>query len=237
MATERTVGDLTSDQAIEAVRESVEFVKATHDYGTTTGNLTVVLANGFRQKADLSGASAIQITIPNLSNRVNRILLYLDVSAYTGTLTFSGVDNWVDGNDGQAPDYTGRTKIVLLFVWDDDTSLVFGMDLGVSVTSAPINAQTGTTYTLVLADAGHIVEMSNASANTLTVPPNSSVAFKIGTIIHLAQLGAGQTTIAQGSGVTIRSEGSNLKLNAQYAQASLYKRATNEWVLAGSLTS
>jgi len=89
-------------------------------------------------------------------------------------------------------------------------------------------------YTLVLADAGKAVEMNVASANNLTVPPNSSVAFPVGTVIEVVQLGAGQTTIVAGSGVTIRSQG-GLRLAGQYGAASLRKRATDEWVLVGAL--
>ena len=102
------------------------------------------------------------------------------------------------------------------------------------------NAQTGTTYTLVLADAGKTVTMTNASSNTLTVPPNSSVAFATNTKIDIIQYGAGQTTIAAGSGVTILkysiASGTNAKLAGQYAAATLWKKATDTWVLVGNLT-
>lgn len=99
------------------------------------------------------------------------------------------------------------------------------------------NAQTGTTYTLVLGDAGNVVSMNNASANTLTVPPNSSVAFPVGTQIDLAQLGAGQTTVAAGGGVTIRSDAGKLKLAGQYVGGTLLKLATDEWLLAGNIAA
>ena len=101
----------------------------------------------------------------------------------------------------------------------------------------PQNAQTGTTYTLVLADGGKLVEMNNASANTLTVPPNSSVALPVGTQILVLQTGAGQTTLAAGSGVTINSKDGNLKLSAQWCAATLIKRATDTWVAVGDLSS
>ena len=103
--------------------------------------------------------------------------------------------------------------------------------------SLTLNAQTGTTYTLVLADAHKLVTLSNASAITLTVPPNSSVAFETGDQVNLLQLGAGQVTVAAGSGVTLRSEGSKVKLSGQYALATLVKIGTDEWVLVGNLTS
>lgn len=98
-----------------------------------------------------------------------------------------------------------------------------------------INTQTAS-YTLVLGDAGNIVEMNVGSANNLTVPPNSSVAFPIKTRLDLVQLGAGQTTVVQGAGVTVRAV-PGLKIAAQYTGGSLYKRGTDEWVLIGNLSA
>ena len=99
-----------------------------------------------------------------------------------------------------------------------------------------INAQTGTSYTLVLGDAGYQIEMNNASANTLTVPLNSSVAFPVGTQIAVLQTGAGQTTITATGGVTINGF-PGLKLVSQWAGCTLTKRATNTWVVQGGLSS
>ena len=99
-----------------------------------------------------------------------------------------------------------------------------------------INAQTGATYTFVLGDANNtLVTASNASAITVTVPPNSSVAYPVGAILQLAQGGAGQVTIAAGSGVTINYT-PGLKLRAQYSVASLVQTATNTWLLSGDVT-
>jgi len=98
------------------------------------------------------------------------------------------------------------------------------------------NAQTGTTYTLVLTDAGKLVEMSNAAAITLTIPTNATTAFPTGTQIDLLQTGAGQVTVG-GAGVTLQSNGTKLKLNGQYAAATLIKRATDTWVLIGNTSA
>jgi hypothetical protein len=98
------------------------------------------------------------------------------------------------------------------------------------------NRQTAS-YTLVLSDADKLVEMNVATANNLTVPLNSSVAFSTGTQILLAQYGAGQTTIVATSGVTIRSNGGKLKLNVQYSGATLIKIAENEWYLFGDIVA
>ena len=89
-------------------------------------------------------------------------------------------------------------------------------------------------YELVLADANTIIEMNVGTANTLTVPANSSVAFPVGTVIEVYQLGAGQTTVTAAVGVTIRTP-DTLKIDGQYATAALRKRATDEWVLDGRL--
>ena len=100
-----------------------------------------------------------------------------------------------------------------------------------------LNAQTGTTYTAVLGDDGKLVTCDNAAAIAFTIPPNSSVAFGIGTQINVMQLGAGQVTITAGAGVTLRSAGSKLKTNAQYAVATCCKIATNTWVVIGNLSA
>jgi hypothetical protein len=98
-----------------------------------------------------------------------------------------------------------------------------------------IRASTAASTTAVLADDGKLVTMSNASANTFTVPPNSSVAFGIGTQINIAQLGAGQTTIVAGAGVTLNSAGAKLTLDAQYAICTCVKTDTNTWFVVGNL--
>jgi hypothetical protein len=97
------------------------------------------------------------------------------------------------------------------------------------------SAQTAS-YTLVLADKAKVVEMNVASANNLTVPLNATVAFPVGTQIHMVQTGSGQTTVVATGGVTINSA-TTLKLRAQWAAATLIKRAENTWVLVGDLAT
>lgn len=104
----------------------------------------------------------------------------------------------------------------------------------VKVPSVDTNAQTDS-YTLVLADAGKVVEMGKATAQTLTIPLNSSVAFPVGTKIDVIQTGAGEVTIAATSGVTLNSEGSKKKINTQWQAVTLVKRASDSWVLIGAL--
>jgi hypothetical protein len=97
-----------------------------------------------------------------------------------------------------------------------------------------LNAQTGTSYTLVLTDAHKMVTLSNSSPITLTIPTEASVAFENGDQVNLLQLGSGQVTVSGGVSVTVRSQGSKLKLNGQYAGATLMKIGTDEWVIIGN---
>ena len=96
-----------------------------------------------------------------------------------------------------------------------------------------LNAQTGTTYTLVLTDNGRLVTLDNAAAITVTVPLNSSVAFATGAIVNLQQIGAGQVTVAGAGGVTLNGTGT--KTRAQWSAASLVKTDTNTWTLIGDI--
>ncbi|TXH12669.1 MAG: hypothetical protein E6R03_12490 [Hyphomicrobiaceae bacterium] len=105
----------------------------------------------------------------------------------------------------------------------------------VAQTPIAVNAQTGTTYTLALGDAGKIVDLNNASAITLTVPPYTDVDFEIGTLIGIVQSGAGAVTVAAGSGVTINSLSSALGLSGRYGVATLRKTAANTWHLFGGI--
>lgn len=102
--------------------------------------------------------------------------------------------------------------------------------------SIPLSLQNKTAnYTLVLADGvNRLITMEVASANTLTVPPNASVAFDVGTVVPLISIGAGQTTVVEGAGVTVNTP-ETLKLRMQYSAAVLIKVDTDEWVITGDL--
>jgi|SRR3972149_1744 len=116
----------------------------------------------------------------------------------------------------------------------DVTNLQSSLDLK-SDLSVSVNNQTGTTYTLVIGDAGKVVEMNNAAAITLTVPTNASVAFAVGTVMEIWQQGAGQVTLA-GAGITFRAPGGQ-KTRVQYSTISLRKQATDTWVVSGDSTT
>jgi hypothetical protein len=103
-----------------------------------------------------------------------------------------------------------------------------------------INAQSGTTYTFVLADGSQaggwpLVTFGSGSATTVTVPTNSSVAFPVGCQIECSQVGAGKVTFAGAGGVTINSYGTNKSIAGEYVGVTLMQTAANTWLLEGNL--
>jgi len=101
---------------------------------------------------------------------------------------------------------------------------------------APINTQDAT-YTLVLSDSGKTVLHTSASAHTWTIPPNSSVAYPTGTVVVLANIGSGLTTIARGAGVALRIAGTSTDQDVDIAQhgiCSILKLDTNSWYISGT---
>ena len=102
-----------------------------------------------------------------------------------------------------------------------------------------INAQSGTSYTFALTDANNtFVTLANASAITVTIPPNSSVAYPVGTVLNVAQTGTGQVTFAAGSGVTIVSNGATAaapKLRVQYSAVNVIQTSANNWLVIGDI--
>ena len=107
------------------------------------------------------------------------------------------------------------------------------MNLGSDFSGLPGSPQTSTAYTFALSDLGRVVEGNNAGAITFTIPPVSQVPWPPGAWMRVYQQGAGQITIAGGSGVTLRSDGGKVKTTAQFAVIELRMRANDEWVITG----
>lgn len=200
----------------------------TFDGGTTSADL----AFGDNVKATFGALPDLQIYHTGTNSIINEVGAGNLVLSTNGTQVriahSTNAETMAEFNkDGSALlKYDGSDKL-------ETTST--GIDVtGSIVSEIAINAQTGTTYTLVLGDQCQLVTLDNASAVTVTIPPNSSVAYPTGTKIDLLAKGAGQVTVAEGSGVTVNSSQS-LKLRAQWSAASVIKLATDTWVLVGDL--
>jgi len=198
-------------------------------YTTVSGDVTITnagvtaISSGVIVDADVNASAAIShsklanitagsILMGNASNVPTATAVSGDV-----TITSSGV-----------------TAIAAGVIVNADISSTAAIELG-KLADISTSAQTAS-YTLVLADKNKVVEMGVASANTLTVPTNATVAFPVGSQINILQTGAGQTTVAAAGGVTINAT-PGLKLRAQWSYATLIKRATDTWVLVGDLSA
>jgi hypothetical protein len=139
-----------------------------------------------------------------------------------------GVDtSFVDlkgGTTGQVLAKASGTDLDFSWIEQDDSTLAF-------------NAQTGTTYTLVAADAANkLVTTSNASAVTVTVPPS---VFTVGNVINVQSIGVGLTSFVAGAGVTITSTGATAAapvLRARYAACSIICTASNVFTIVGDIS-
>ncbi len=114
---------------------------------------------------------------------------------------------------------------------DTDTRAKLGSS---TMTVVPYTANT--VAALTDAGANKLVTMTVAGANTYTVPPNNTVAFPVGSTINIASMGAGQTSIVAGAGVTI-NPATTLKLRVQYSSATLIQMSANVWLLAGDISA
>jgi hypothetical protein len=139
----------------------------------------------------------------------------------------------VRGQSGtSAISHSGGATIKHVFVSEALNAFEAGLN-----ETIPLNAQTGTTYTLAAGDAGELVTLANASAITLTVPTNASVPFAIGTQITITRAGSGSLTVVGDAGVTVNSADGFLKLRAQWSAGTLIKTNTNSWILIGDISA
>jgi hypothetical protein len=142
-----------------------------------------------------------------------------DLIVGTGNATF---DNLPAGTNG----YT--------LVADSGAATGLAYSAGIPVV---LNAQTAT-YTVVLGDAFKLVTMDVATANDFQIPTNANVAFPVGTVLNVVQIGAGKTTIeAVTPGTTTISSTASVDpdLRAQFSAASCIKTATDAWLVVGDI--
>lgn len=200
-------------------------------YNRANSPLIIGTNNAERMRITSAGNVGIGTTSPSTQ-------LHLNGSAdirMSNSANTSGFDIGMLGGNADANAYIyQRANSNMILATNNTERMRIASDGAIQMRNV-YNRQT-TSYTLVLGDAGKIVEMNVAGTNNnLTVPPNSSVAFPIGTEIFVTQYGSGQTSFVAGSGVTIRSDAGKLTIANQYKGACLVKVGTDEWYLIGSL--
>lgn len=147
-----------------------------------------------------------------------------------GTYTASGTTLSRDtiiasSNAGAAVNWSGNTKTIF-----NSASGEYAKD-AYRQKYAGINEQTGTTYTLVIDDAGKLIETTSGSTVTITIPTDASVNFDVGTRVDFFQVGAGQIQLSHSGTLTGPSNS-----QGQYKAMSIVKKTTNSWRVIGGTT-
>jgi hypothetical protein len=154
-----------------------------------------------------------------------------------GMVSYLQDTNAVEVYDGSSWISVGSSGDITGITTGTDSGLSGGVTSGTATLRLKLefDAETGTTYTLVAGNLNQLVTLNNASPITLTVPPS---VFSAGDVINIAQIGAGQVTLAQGAGVTITSTGATAsapKLRAQHSAASIICTASNTFLVVGDI--
>lgn len=204
---------------------------------TSENNSTAVATTAYVHTA----VSNLVDTAPAALNTLNELAAALgdDANFATTTATNLGLKAPLD-----SPTFTGTVTlpantvtsamIAQATIVDADISTTAAIDQG-KIADTVLNQQVAS-YTLVLTDKNKMVEISDSSATTLTVPADDSVNFGTGATIVILQTGTGQVTLTAGAGVTINAT-PGAKLRTQWSSATLVKRAANTWVALGDLSA
>ena len=162
-------------------------------------------------------------------------------NTYTGRQTFAANTASVNPFSFQASTTQLSAITAHAVEWDGTQMYVSNLTperLPVATSKVLINAQTGTTYTIALADAGKLVTASNAGAIAVSIPTDATINFPVGTQILVMQLSLGQVTVAAVTpGTTAVNSKNGTKTSGQYAVISLIKVAANNWVVGGDATT
>lgn len=214
-------------QSHEADSTNVHAITDTSALETQTGAQTK--ATNALNSANSYTDTKVSTAVPSQTGNSGKFL------TTNGTSTSWGTVDLTTKADLASPTFTGTPLAPTASFGTNTTQLATTAFVQSAVSTFAVSNQTSS-YTLALSDAGDIVVMNSASANNVTVPLNSSVAFPIGTQITIAQWGSGQTTVVATGGVTIGAT-PGLKLRAQYSLAVLVKIATDSWLLSGDTTA
>jgi hypothetical protein len=235
-----TITDGTTNKAYTATANSTD--AALRDRSTHTGTQTAdTITDGTTNKAytatektKLAGIAAAATA--NRSDAATDTLLSakapLASPTFTGTVVVPVASGVTSPVQKQAIDDLTTSVTNSLLLKADKTYV----DSSVAASNlVAVNAQT-TNYTLALSDVNKAVEVTSASAATVTVPLNSAVAFPIGSVVEVDRLGTGSVTLVATGGVTIRYASSTLALRAQYSALTIRKQATDTWLATGDMT-
>jgi len=247
--------DNTADTAkpVSTAQQTALDLKANLSGATFTGAVSgtsLTLSGDLTVNGTTTTLNSTSLSIDDKNIELGSVASPSDVTADGGGITLKGATdktfNWVDATDswtssehinlasGKDLKVNGTAVISSTaggFIFTDGTQTLEG------VPSRTTIIQKTASYTLsALTERDDLIEVSSASGTTITIPLNSAVAFPVGTSIDILQTSTGQVTIAGDAGVTVNAT-PGLKLRTQWSSATLFKRATNTWVVFGDLTA
>lgn len=226
-----STGGTTPTISIASASTSVVGAVQLTDSTSSTSTTTAATPNSVKTAYDLANGRISAVTGPGgaspLTVSTSNTVVTLGLNASS-----TNTANYAVQRDGSGNFSAGAVSVTSIAATNNVVSHI------------DINAQAAS-YTLTLADDGKIIEINNASANTVTIPANATVAFPVGTQITIIQTGAGQTSLASAAGVTLnctpQSATNAAKLRAQWSTVTLTKRGSlasdNLWVASGDLTA
>lgn len=232
--------DISSSAAISTSKvsglDSALTAKAPVASPTFTGTPAAPTASSGTNTTQIATTAYVQTAITNLVNAAPGALDTLGEIATqlaSDESAASALTTTVASKAPKAsPSFTGGVTV-------DSSGIIFtdGTQTKEGVPSRTPIVQKTASYTLsALSERDSVIEIASGSAVTLTVPTNSTVAYPVGTSIDILQTGTGQITVAANAGVTINAT-PGLKLRTQWSGATLFKRATDTWVLYGDLSA
>jgi len=223
-----TVKHMIVGSDFQTIHDHVDNTTTAH--GATGAVVGTTNTQTLTNKTINSASNTLTVAQSAVTSLVSDLALKAPLASptFTGTITATSVT--IAGS----PTFTGTptlptgTIATTQTVTDNTTAIATTAFVQSKVAIPTYNAQTGTTYTFVLADVGKTVTASNANPQTYTIPPQASVVWLANTTLNVLNLGAGVVTFAAGAGVTVTNTAQTL---TQYQSARLVRTASDAWTV------
>ena len=181
--------------------------------------------------ADFASLPSTDRTIGDVWNVTDTGINY----AWTGTVwdDIGGVEALATGSNNGLMSSSDFTKLLAITGANTGDQTLAGLDgASLFVTEVSVTAS----RTLILTDKDNkLIACNHASVAIVnTIPPNSSVAFPVGSQFAFSRDGVADVSVAEGAGVTITNT-AKLKIANQGESMALLKTGTNTYKLFGSL--
>jgi hypothetical protein len=180
-------------------------------------------------------AANYTLTLPNSDGSNNQVL----TTNGTGTLSWTTAAVTITDNTTDSathyPAITTATSGSITSARVTSTKFTFQPSTGtLDVTGTVRSLRTENiktaSHTLELADRDRVVAFNGTSAQTVTVPLNSAVAFPVGSVVYINKVNTGSLALAAEGGVTLTKTGTFAANEELYIR----KRSTDAWIVVDS---